>query len=209
MDRFYIVDIIRMRDGSAPQREWRLTTPLRVEADACFESMLMMNDVIAVQIGWIDVDTSTWEAGTRLHGNYALRNLASAANEAFTRVARCSKSNWWMLIPDGISFDGGPLWVISYSREYHIAPYNYATDRKEHGVTHTRRLTEAEHAAAQEAFEKYAYRQIRSVGRPNENRVVTKRLKLTPEEDEELNRKVEGSGLTWSQYVRNRVLDNA
>lgn len=49
---------------------------------------------------------------------------------------------------------------------------------------------------------------LRKPGRPvgsGDNRVITKRLKLTPEEDADLQRRVEESGDTWSQYVRRQL----
>lgn len=44
-------------------------------------------------------------------------------------------------------------------------------------------------------------------GRPNEDRVVTIRFKLTKEEAVEFNRRVDECGLTKSQFIRSRVLD--
>lgn len=47
-------------------------------------------------------------------------------------------------------------------------------------------------------------------GRPfgsGDNRVVTKRLRLTPEENETLNQRVEESKTSWSQYVRGRLFE--
>lgn len=45
----------------------------------------------------------------------------------------------------------------------------------------------------------------RSRGRPFANRVIVKRLKLTPEEAADLQRRVEESGDNWSQYVRSKL----
>ncbi len=44
-------------------------------------------------------------------------------------------------------------------------------------------------------------------GRPFASRIITKRLKLTPEEDADLQRRVDESGDTWSQYVRRRLFE--
>lgn len=46
-----------------------------------------------------------------------------------------------------------------------------------------------------------------SVGRPFGNRTVVKRLKLTPEEAADLQRRVDESGDSWSQYVRSKLFE--
>ena len=48
----------------------------------------------------------------------------------------------------------------------------------------------------------------RRAGRPvgsGDGRTITKRLRLTPEEDADLQRRVEESGDSWSQYVRRQL----
>ena len=42
-------------------------------------------------------------------------------------------------------------------------------------------------------------------GRPFANRIITKRVKLTPQEAAELDKRVSESGDTWSQYVRSQL----